>query len=744
MDTQIIRRSSRASALILFVAAAAHAGLKHDFDRPVFVYAYHPDVPMTGFANGQIGIPEPQHARIYLFAAYRYLEGRPLSRLEQQRWLRVWQLRATHHWPGPPLIPTSWTAIRKQVPLAGQPPRPQRKSIPLRDYMYAELCNADAYETAARTLADRLRSFGRSSAEVKFWTEGQDAVLRTCETSVPEKLPAAPAGMHPLIRADREYQQAATLFYAQHLDEALRAFRRISVDAASPWRLWAPYLVGRTLLWQARQTQSEEFYNQKLGEAEAQFRAVLADPKLRPTHAAADYLLLRCMLIRDPRRALERIGARLNRGNWRESDLTLYLNAMDSLGGAARPADSLSRWMVAFSTDQTYARALTHWRQTKSRAWLYATLWRAPRQAAEDLVSAALSSPINPAVRFAAARMLASRGRFEEAREQVDGALSSLNDFPSAQNRAAQLRTQLSSNVDEFIRRAPRHVIYSTTETDTGEWPEDGRPPGATRNGSLARFDETSAAILNERVPLQVLTRIATSGALPSHLRDELELVAWTKAVLLNRFDIARELTGAFSKHRLKLQSRTERFVEEPSPENAAFVLLDLPGARPYVSRGYGRNLPATEHDEWARNWWYRFTDEEMHGIDLPYVGDLSRLPSPMPLIPRLPFLTAVEESQAAEENALLRKTGERGLNWIATRIAQAVERNPKRPDAAESLFRVLESARISNWAHRPDGNLPQPGLKAAYRLLSTRYRQTHWFREFEPNGPGVDVPPLQ
>jgi tetratricopeptide (TPR) repeat protein len=744
MDTRSIRRSARTSALILFIAAVAQAGLKHDFDRTVFVYAYHPDLPMSRFVAGTIGIPEPQHARIYLFAAYRYFEGRPFSAREQQMWLRVWQSRASHEWPGPPLIPASWTTMRKQVPLAGGPARPVRTSISLRDSMYSELCNADAYEGSARTLADRIRRFGRSSREVKFWTEGQDAVLRTCETSVPEKLAPAPAGMKPLIRADREYQHGAMLFYAQQFDEALRAFRQIAADATSPWRTWAPYMVGRTLLWQARQTQSEALYKQKLAEAEAQFHAVLADPTLRSTHGAADYLLLRCMLIRDPRRALERIAARLNRGNWRESDLTLYLNALDALERAPRPSDPLSEWILAFSSDRTYARGLARWRQTKSRAWLYAALWRAPKGAAEDLVSAAVSTATLPALRFAAARLLATTGRFDEARLHVDAALSALGDFPSAQNRAAQLRTQLSSDVDEFIRRSPRTATYSTTEMDTAEWP-DGRPRAAhMRTPAMARFDEISAAIFNERLPLATMARISSSEALPQHLRDEIQLVAWTKAVLLNRFAVARELAGTVSKRLPKLQPRVDAFVRESSQDCAAFILLELPGARPYVSRGYGRNLGITEHDEWARNWWYRFSDEEMHGIDLPYVGDRSRLPPPMALLPELPFVTAVDRSHAAEENAVLRKTGERGLNWIATRIAQAIERDPKHPDAAESLFRVLKSARISNWAHRPDFNVPQPGLQAAYRLLSTRYRRTQWFRRFEPNSPGVDIPPLQ
>ncbi|MEK7406880.1 MAG: hypothetical protein AAB225_17530 [Acidobacteriota bacterium] len=117
--------------------------------------------------------------------------------------------------------------------------------------------------------------------------------------------------------------------------------------------------------------------------------------------------------------------------------------------------------------------------------------------------------------------------------------------------------------------------------------------------------------------------------------------------------------------------------------------------------------------------------------------------PSPPSLLPQLPFLSPEEASEAAQELALLRKTGERGLNWIAQRIATAVERDPRRPDAAEILFRVLESARVGQWGDRPDWELPHPGLRAAHRLLSTRYRTSKWFREFR-DAPGYGLPRLQ
>ena len=59
----------RPIALALVSTAILVAGIKHSFDRPVFVYLHHPDLPIERYAAGQLGIPDPNHARLYLYAA---------------------------------------------------------------------------------------------------------------------------------------------------------------------------------------------------------------------------------------------------------------------------------------------------------------------------------------------------------------------------------------------------------------------------------------------------------------------------------------------------------------------------------------------------------------------------------------------------------------------------------------------------------------------------------------------------
>jgi hypothetical protein len=44
-------------------------------ERAIFTYTVHPDLPLTGYAQGQLGILQPTYARSYLYVAYRYLIG---------------------------------------------------------------------------------------------------------------------------------------------------------------------------------------------------------------------------------------------------------------------------------------------------------------------------------------------------------------------------------------------------------------------------------------------------------------------------------------------------------------------------------------------------------------------------------------------------------------------------------------------------------------------------------------------
>lgn len=721
----------RALLIALLVAAAATAGLKHDFDRPVFVYAHHPDVPLDRYFAGELGIPDPAHARIYLYAAYRYLNGRPLAPEEQKNLLALREYRQNGFWPTPDEGGVAaWASIRSTVkdppyqPLSGPRRRAQREFT-------TAVASSHAYYTAAETLRQRIRQFGAGSAEVRFWVQGQDAVF---QGQAPQP---APAGTHPLVRADRDYQIAAAYFHLGDGDAAIPRFQRIAADPQSPWRVWAPYLIGRCLLHTARVLEGPR-YLPAVEAAQRQFAAVLADPNLRVTHNDAERLYLRCLLVTDNRAGLERIGRRLAGSCRNYFDLELYLGNLDTLldgvyhtfrgvyekpappPWAEQPKDDLSQWLLILGNDQPWSRraARDRWQRTKSPAWLYAALVKSKADETGELRQAAVRIPAahpgSAALQYHAARLDAWAGDHNAARERLAAMAPRLAGQPSARNRVLRLTAQLAPTVSEFLRLGPRKVILSSSELDRGEFAA-AEYPDSERLAALPRLDATAETILSHRLPLELLHQIASGNALPPHLLIEAQLVTFTRAVLLKRFDTATALVPALASAYSAAKADLDGFLRQPSELTAAYVFLRLPGARPYFSRGYGRGLAADQHDEWARNWWYRFTPEEMYA-DLPY-----RRAEAAQLIPRLPFLAAEQEQQAAREWEQLRKTGERGLHWLSSRIADDIRRNPKQPGARETLRRLIDADRRIFWAGGPDDGLPLPGVDYARRILDDR-----------------------
>ena len=102
-----------------------------------------------------------------------------------------------------------------------------------------------------------MARYGAASAAVKEWLAAQDQVFANCDGKaqvVPVKLESA----DPLLRADRNYQIAAALFYQRRFGEAAAAFEAVGKDAASPWAPYGEYLAARAMVRKATLSSSED------------------------------------------------------------------------------------------------------------------------------------------------------------------------------------------------------------------------------------------------------------------------------------------------------------------------------------------------------------------------------------------------------------------------------------------------------------------------------------------------------
>ncbi len=235
---------------------------------PLFSYNRAPEDPFENFAAGRIGIVKTTLKRSVLFAAYRYVNGGGFSADEQKALVEVWDADFNNKDFRDESIADAvklWIEKRKGV-MADEKKLPdiyvQRNYT---GYAFFPNCTRSSFETAAKTLDDRIGSNGSTDKYVKNWVKAQDAVFQNCASG--ERMPAdAPAGSPEWLQKDREYQQAAAVFYALKYDEAKSRFIKIALDTNSPWQDTAAYLVGRTLIRQASLTKnvkrSDDLYNE--------------------------------------------------------------------------------------------------------------------------------------------------------------------------------------------------------------------------------------------------------------------------------------------------------------------------------------------------------------------------------------------------------------------------------------------------------------------------------------------------
>lgn len=245
---------------------------------PVFEYEHAPENPYQNFAAGKIGIIKPSHRRIVLLAAYRYLNNRGFSDLEQKALVEVWRAEFDNiAYETDDISETVKKWVEKRKAVVGKEEKTPEIYVERTygGYDFFPNCTRSAFETAAQTLADRIASHGADNKDVKDWVKAQDTVFQNCASgkATPD---AANDEMPEWLQKDRAYQTAAAEFYSLDYDSAKRRFADIALDYNSPWRETAEYLVGRTLIRQASLSKDKTKSNQLYIEAEQNLSNVAA------------------------------------------------------------------------------------------------------------------------------------------------------------------------------------------------------------------------------------------------------------------------------------------------------------------------------------------------------------------------------------------------------------------------------------------------------------------------------------
>lgn len=721
----------------------------------IFTYTKHPDLPMKGFAGGELGVLQPTYARSYLAVAYRYLSGDRLDPEEQKGVTALWNERLSYGPQDDDAISKPWADARNSVSAAGPAPAIRELFRPVSDkdsYQQYLNCTAGAFQTAAATLSKRIERFGANSPEVKDWVQAQDQVFSNCSGG--SQIPALAKSASPAaIQADRAYQMAAANFYAGNFDAAEKMFKDIAADSGSSWSHIAPYLAARTLVRKATLIAGAGKTDPTvLGEAESQLIRILADSRTGDLRPAAARLMSFVRFRLHPEERLHELAGAVVKKNadaTLKQDLCDYTLLMDSferdnydeLPGAVKK-DDITDWIFTFKASGKAAldHSAQKWNQTHSLPWLIAVLSKTGRPAPgqSDLINAAAAvrqgSPAFESVAFHSIRLLIRSGKRDEARTKLDALLSrGRQALPeSARNLFMSERLLVARSMDDFLKYAMRVPATVTTDMEGNEMPDEDSD--TKKESPRPIFDGDSAAIMNMRIPVAMLAKASSSMALPVHLRRQMALAVWVKAAMLDEAEIAAELTPVLEAQLPKLKPELDSYAKASGPDAkrfaAVFLMLKFPGTRPYVEAGVGRTTELDKIDDYRDNWWCALNN--VTRLSLPnlfkFWGDEdqdTKTAKPKPPEPGSPdFLTEPERTQAAAEWKKLAVTSV-APNYLPAQAVEWVNKNPEDPRAAEALYLAVRATRYGC----TDKDTPKFS-KAAFDVLHKRYPNSDWAKK--------------
>jgi hypothetical protein len=326
-------------------------------------------------------------------------------------------------------------------------------------------------------------------------------------------------------------------------------------------------------------------------------------------------------------------------------------------------------------------------------------------------------------------RIFSQMGNKSEARKLLDEFFSRAGPkVPiSARNLFRAQRLALAQNLDEFLKYAPRTPALITSDETGRELPDDVK-----RQSAGSYLDDDTVQALNKALPLQLLKQASFSKVLSVHLRRELLLATWVRAVLLGYDSLALELAPEIGRLIPQLSEAMRAYKNFPDPKarrlEAVLIMLKNPGMRPFVSTGLGRLTQLSRIDNYRDNWWcapaviFRLdsvSSSTMFGLSWKNVSTKAIPPHNFPS-----FLSDAQKNSARKEIAKLMQL-ETAPNYLGKEVIDWAKTNNADPRVPEALHLVVRSTRYGC------GNDETSAVsKPAFQLLHKKYPNNEWTKK--------------
>jgi hypothetical protein len=769
-------------ALVPVLMALPARSCGPDFPEAIFVRHSGPDLPYATFAGGRLGVLQSGYSTRSLAVAYDWLTQRPLTLTEQKQAGAVdaMFLSYSNTMFSPDAARqgfTTWIKARASFgPVDGYTPNDKLDTDhQIADNSYDNFTNCldDAFGNAARTLSSRVQAHGSKDAAVIEWVRGQDAVFTNCSGLKhyayvdPNQPPAAPprqpqpvANAAAWLRQDRDYQIAATHFYAMEFDAAITGFRAIAADKTSPWSTVARYLVARAMIRRATlgysQTANAVHYDRDkmptaqghmlsgLNDAKKELQAMRADPHMVSMRQQVEALIDLINARVEPNQQALVLAARLHGHDSTAFDQNLidltYILSDDHDSPTSSPvlhksdAEGMLDWIDAVSKKDKTA-SLQQWHSTKRTPWLLAAMMSTqPEDAtAPELIRAATSVPSSDpayvAVTYHRLRLMPRDAKMREALLAVQPSIEK-QQGPSTTNLFASLDSATAPTMEAWLAQAGRLPAGETT-LDDGDAALNTQPVEQACGPKLSPksihlFTPEAADTLNTEMPLEILAKAAESSVLPPNLRFQVAQAAWTRAVLLDRPEIAHRMTPLLENCRATWKPVLTDYDSATTPldrkATGLLALMRFASTEPNVRGGEERPEGFATYSEFRDNWWCSISTD----TNTPADGSSNtprKTPAALPL-----FLTAEDSATAKRELAAMIKGKDTSAStYFATEALTWLHAHPKDPRTADILGEANRVLRNSCGYEK----ITPPLAHALFDAIHKNFPQSTWAKKY-------------
>ncbi len=201
--------------------------------------------------------------------------------------------------------------------------------------------------------------------------------------------------------------------------------------------------------------------------------------------------------------------------------------------------------------------------------------------------------------------------------------------------------------------------------------------------------DVYAARVLNEHIPVATLAELVHQNYFPTQLQFEFAVAVWSRAVLLDKPEIAATLTPTLIAGEPRWKPYLEAYdaaqTDDDRKVTGLLAMLRFPGVRPYINAGATREEGLARYSGYRDNWWCANMAAPSYSTSSNFnAGWPTSEPIP-PLTPLPAFVTAEMSAEQRQEQAILNKLGDAPAYFGREALAW-VKAHPHDPHNAQLL----------------------------------------------------------